>query len=338
MAGSHPNLNESRFDFVVEHSIPDYKKALPPTRGQVTVNFMRKLAKSKQLYLMLLLPMAYFIIFQYVPMLGIQIAFKKYIATQGIWNSPWVGMKNFQKLFDSYLFWQIIRNTIGLSFYHLAVGFPIPIILALVINSTHGHRFRKIVQMITYAPHFISTVVIVGIVLQFLSLRLGIVNRVIEALGGEAINFMGKAVYFQSIYVWSDVWQNAGWGTIIYLAVLAGIDPQLHEAAIIDGANKFKRIIHVDIPGIMPTILILFILQFGHIMNVNFVKTLLLQTPLNLSSSEVLSTYVYKVGLASTMTDYSYATAIGLFTSLINFALLLIVNEIAKRVGKVSLW
>lgn len=298
----------------------------------------RQIRNNRQLYWMILLPMAYFVIFQYFPMFGIQIAFKKYIATEGIWNSPWVGMKNFEKLFDSYLFWQIIRNTLGLSIYMLLVAFPIPIILALAINSVKSSKFRKTVQMITYAPHFISTVVIVGLAVQLLSLRLGVVNRIITALGGEAINFMGKAEYFQSIYVWTDVWQNAGWGTIIYLAVLSSIDPQLHESAIIDGANKFKRIIHIDIPGIMPTVIILFILQTGHLMNVSFVKTLLLQTPLNLTSSEVLSTYVYKVGLASQMTDYSYATAIGLFTSVINFIMLLTVNQIAKKVGKVSLW
>jgi putative aldouronate transport system permease protein len=312
-------------------------KAIPLFENR-SMNVLKKMGKSKQLYLMMLLPIAYFLIFQYVPMLGIQIAFKKFIAVRGIWDSPWVGFKNFEKLFDSYLFWDIIKNTLGLSFYQLLVGFPIPIILALAINSTNSKRYKKIVQMTTYAPHFISTVVIVGIVVQFLSLRLGIVNKLIVAIGGEAIDFMGNAAYFQSIYVWSDVWQNGGWGTIIYLAVLAGIDPQLHESAIIDGANKFKRIIHIDIPGIMPTVIILFILNCGHMMQVSFEKALLLQTPLNLSSSEVLQTYVYKVGLASTMTDYSYATAIGLFTSVINFTLIIIVNEIAKRFGKVSLW
>lgn len=323
---------------VVEKSASGYKQSPPPVSRKAIYGALRKLGGSKQLYMMMLLPILYFVVFQYVPMFGIQIAFKKYLAVRGIWDSPWVGWKNFRKLFDSYLFWQIIRNTLGLSFYQLLVAFPIPIVLALAINSANSRRFRKIVQMTTYAPHFISTVVIVGIVVQFLSLRLGIVNHLIEAFGGKPINFMGKAEYFSSIYVWSDVWQNSGWGTIIFLAVLAGIDPQLYESAIIDGASKFRRILHIDIPGIMPTVVILFILNFGHIMQVGFEKALLLQTPLNLDASEVLQTYVYKVGLASTMTDYSYSTAIGLFTSVVNFAMIVIVNQIAKKIGKVSLW
>ncbi|WP_246066851.1 ABC transporter permease [Paenibacillus koleovorans] len=299
---------------------------------------LNKMMRSYQLYLMLLLPVAYFIVFKYVPMLGIQIAFKKYMVLRGIWDSPWVGFKHFEKLFNSYQFTRIVRNTVTLSLYELAVAFPFPILLALAINSSNNKAYKKVIQLTTYAPHFISTVVIVGIIVQFLSLRLGLVNKMIEALGGEAIDFLGKAEYFQSIFVWSHVWQNAGWGTIIYLAVLASVDPQLYEASIIDGASKFKRILHIDIPAILPTVIILFILQVGSIMNVGFEKTLLLQTPLNLTSSEVLQTYVYKVGLASNMIDYSYATAIGLFTAVINFAMLLIVNHTAKRVAKTSLW
>jgi ABC-type polysaccharide transport system permease subunit len=294
--------------------------------------------RSYQLYIMLLLPIAYFILFKYVPMFGIQIAFKKYVAVKGIWGSQWVGFKNFQKLFDSYLFWRILRNTIGLSLYELVVAFPFPIILALAINSSKSKTYRKIVQMTTYAPHFISTVVIVGIVMQFLSLRLGMVNTLIVHLGGQAVDFLGKPDYFQSIFVWSHVWQNAGWGTIIYLAVLAGVDPQQHEAAIIDGAGRFQRALHIDIPAIIPTAVVLLILHTGRIMNVSFEKALLLQTPLNLSASEVLQTYTYKVGLASAMTDYSYSTAIGLFTAVINFMLILIVNQIARKAGNTSLW
>jgi putative aldouronate transport system permease protein len=299
---------------------------------------LTKMLRSYQLYIMLLLPIAYFILFKYVPMFGIQIAFKKYVAVKGIWGSQWVGFKNFQKLFDSYLFWRILRNTIGLSLYELVVAFPFPIILALAINSSKSKTYRKIVQMTTYAPHFISTVVIVGIVMQFLSLRLGMVNTLIVHLGGQAVDFLGKPDYFQSIFVWSHVWQNAGWGTIIYLAVLAGVDPQQHEAAIIDGAGRFQRALHIDIPAIIPTAVVLLILHTGRIMNVSFEKALLLQTPLNLSASEVLQTYTYKVGLASAMTDYSYSTAIGLFTAVINFMLILIVNQIARKAGNTSLW
>jgi putative aldouronate transport system permease protein len=299
---------------------------------------LTKMLRSYQLYIMLLLPIAYFILFKYVPMFGIQIAFKKYVAVKGIWGSQWVGFKNFQKLFDSYLFWRILRNTIGLSLYELVVAFPFPIILALAINSSKSKTYRKIVQMTTYAPHFISTVVIVGIVMQFLSLRLGMVNTLIVHLGGQAVDFLGKPDYFQSIFVWSHEWQNAGWGTIIYLAVLAGVDPQQHEAAIIDGAGRFQRALHIDIPAIIPTAVVLLILHTGRIMNVSFEKALLLQTPLNLSASEVLQTYTYKVGLASAMTDYSYSTAIGLFTAVINFMLILIVNQIARKAGNTSLW
>ena len=293
---------------------------------------------SRQLYMMLLIPIAYFIIFKYLPMFGVQIAFKKYMASQGIWGSPWVGWSNFEKLFDSYQFWRVLKNTVGLSLYELILAFPFPILLALGINSMNNQRYKKIVQMTTYAPHFISTVVIVGIIVQFLSLRMGIVNIFLEYLGIDRIDFMGKPEYFKSIYVFSHIWQNAGWGTIIYLAVLAGVDPQMYEAAIMDGASKFKRILYIDIPALLPTATVLLILHTGRIMNVGFEKTLLLQTPLNLSSSEVLQTYVYKVGLASNMTDYSFATAIGLFTAVINFILILIVNAIARRLGQTSLW
>lgn len=316
----------------MEQTAYTYNKAASRTK------LLAKLRKSRQLHLMMLLPIVYFIIFHYVPLFGIQIAFKKYLAVRGIWDSPWAGLKNFRKLFDSYQFWTINKNTLGLSFYQLAVSFPAPIILALLINNMRNKVFKKIVQTTTYAPHFISTVVIVGIIVQFLGLRLGIVNHLIQALGGQSIDFLGKAAYFKTIYVLSDIWQNCGWGTIVYLAVLAGIDPQLYESAIIDGASKFKRILYIDLPGIMPTVIILFILNCGHIMQVSFEKVLLLQTPLNLSSSEVLQTYVYKVGLASTVTDYSYSTAISLYTSVINFSLILIVNQIAKKVGRVSVW
>jgi putative aldouronate transport system permease protein len=297
-----------------------------------------KLSRSKQLYLMLLLPIIYFIIFKYIPMFGIQIAFKKFMAVKGIWDSPWVGFRNFEKLFDSYQFKRIVLNTIGLSFYQLIVAFPFPILLALGIHSTNNKAYKKIVQMTTYAPHFISTVVIVGIALQFLSLRLGIINHLIAFFGGPQIDFLGEPAYFKSIYVGTEVWQNAGWGTIIYLAVLAGVHPERYEAALMDGATKFQRLIYIDIPAIMPTAIILLILQTGHIMQVGFERVLLLQNPLNLRTAEVLQTYVYKVGLASAMTDYSFATAIGLFTGVVNFIFIITVNQIAKKAGQVSLW
>jgi len=210
--------------------------------------------------------------------------------------------------------------------------------LALSLNSTLKNRYKKLVQFTTYMPHFISTVVLVGLVLQFLSPRVGVMNMIFGVLGWEKMDFMAKPELFKSIYVWTGVWQNAGWGTIIYMATLAGIDPQLHEAAIIDGASRFQRIRFIDIPGIIPTAVILLIINTGRVMNIGFEKVFLMQNDLNISSSEIISTYVYKVGLASSMADFSYATAIGLFRAMINLLLIILVNQIAKKLSKTSLW
>ncbi|MDF2964568.1 MAG: sugar transporter permease, partial [Paenibacillus sp.] len=288
-------------------------------------------------YTLLLIPFAYVIIFHYIPMTGLVIAFKNYNVVQGIFNSKWVGMAHFERFFNSYDFWSVLQNTLTLSIYNLAVGFPAPIILALCINYLPSERFKKLLQMTTYAPHFISVVVIAGIIVQLLS-REGLVNNMIVLLGGQRINFMGIPEYFQSIYVFSGVWQQAGWGSIIYLAALSGIDPQLHEAARMDGASKLRRIWHIDIPGILPTIVILLIMDVGRIMNVGFQKVLLLQNPLNVGTSEVIDTYVYKVGLISGMPNFSYAAAIGLFKSIIGVILIVAVNRIARKVNDTSLW
>ena len=303
-----------------------------------TVNGKKDFLKNYQLYLMLILPLAYFFIFKYIPMYGAQIAFRKFYANMGIWGSPWVGLKYFRKFFDSYMFERVLVNTLSLSFYQLIVAFPFPIILALALNNMRNQRYKKTVQLVTYAPHFISVVVMSGIIIQFLDLRTGIFNQIITALGGEAINFMGISELFSTIYVSSHIWQNTGWGTIIYLAALSSIDPQMHEAAVIDGASRLQRIWRIDIPMIMPQIIILLILNTGRIMQVGFQKVLLLQNPLNMKSSEVIQTYVYKVGLASSISDFSYATAIGLFTALINVALIVAVNGMARRMSKTSLW
>lgn len=294
--------------------------------------------KNYQLYLIILLPVIYILVFNYYPMYGAQIAFRDYVPTKGIWGSEWVGLDNFTRFFKRQDAWRIIGNTLSLSIYQLIAGFPIPIILALSLNSAKDGMFKKSVQTITYAPHFISVVVMVGIVMQFLAPRTGIINKIIEILGGTPTNFMGEPEYFRSIYVWSGVWQTTGWGSIIYLAALAGIDPSLHEAAIVDGASRFQRILHIDIPGIMPTAIILLIMNTGQIMNIGFEKVFLMQNPLNLRTSEIISTYVYKVGLASSAGDFSYSTAIGLFNSVINFVLIVAVNQIAKRVTETSLW
>jgi len=299
-------------------------------------NVWKNISKNYELYIFILPAFLYFIIFHYAPMYGIQIAFKNFIATKGMFGSPWVGLKHFRYFFQSYYFGLLLKNTIGISLYSLAVGFPIPIILALLLNELKSTRFKKLVQNVTYAPHFISTVVMVGMIVAFLSPRSGIINQVIKAFGGEPIYFMSKASMFKNIYVWSGVWQGAGWGSIIYLAALSGIDTQLHEAAIVDGATRFQRITYINIPGIMPTMIILLILNCGSIMNVGFEKVFLMQNSLNMESSDVIATYVYRSGLLNA--QYSFSSAVGLFNSVINFTLLILVNKISRSINKTSLW
>lgn len=289
-----------------------------------------------QLYLLILPPIAYFIIFKYVPMVNAVLAFKDYNVIKGIWGSPWAGTKYFELLFQNPAFVTLIKNTLYISFYSLIVGFPIPILLALALNEIKNIRFKKTVQMVTYAPYFISTVVMVSIIMLFLSPRLGIVNTIAGALGFEAVNFLGEPGLFRSIYVFSDVWQGMGYSAVIYLAALAGVDPSLYEAAKVDGANRIQKIINVDLPGLLPAAVIILILSVGNIMAVGFEKIYLLQNPLNLSASEIISTYVYKIGLLNA--NYSFATAVGLFNSVINLILLLIVNAVAKRLSNTSLW
>ncbi|MGI5900037.1 MAG: ABC transporter permease [Christensenellales bacterium] len=298
----------------------------------------RELKRNYQLYLIILPPVIYLIIFHYIPMYGAQIAFRHFSAYGGIWGSPWAGLEHFINFFNSYQFERVLRNTLTISLYNLLASFPIPIILALLLNTLNNGPFKKTVQMVTYAPHFISTVVMAGIIVQFLSLEYGLANKIIRTLGGEGIMFMGEPSMFSSIYVWSGVWQEMGWSSIIYLSALSAIDVELHEAAIVDGAGRFKRILYIDIPGIIPTIVILFILNMGRLLNVGFEKVLLLQNTMNMEASEIISTYVYKVAFSASIPNFSYGTAIGLFNSVINFSLILIFNYISRRVGDVSLW
>ncbi|WP_084782403.1 ABC transporter permease [Bacillus niameyensis] len=279
---------------------------------------------------------AYFVIFHYVPMYGIQIAFKDFIASKGITGSTWVGLKHFTRFFDSYFFWRLMKNTIGIGLYELLLGFPIPIILALMINEVRLKFFKKTVQTVTYAPHFLSTVVLVGMIIIFLSPDNGMINQLIRAFGGNEISFMTEPKWFKTVYVFSGIWQQMGWSSIIYLAALAGIDPQLHESATVDGANRLQRIWHVNIPGILPTIIILLILNTGSIVSVGFEKVFLMQNDLNLEASDVISTYVYRSGILGA--QFSFAAAVGLFSTVINFILLITVNSLAKRVGQSSLW
>nr|WP_245954535.1 ABC transporter permease subunit [Paenibacillus flagellatus] len=292
--------------------------------------------RSYELYLFLLPTLVYFAVFHYVPIYGVQIAFKNFVAVKGIAGSAWVGFDHFERFFHSDRFWTVIRNTLGISLYELLVAFPAPIVLALLVNQVGNGRFRRFVQTITYAPHFISTVVIVGMLYLFLSPRSGLVNQAIVAFGGEPVFFMASTGWFKTIFVFSGVWQNVGWATIIYLAALSSISPDLHEAAVMDGATKLQRVRHIDLPGIMPTIVILLILNMGHLLSVGFEKVYLMQNQLNIDSSEIIQTYVYKAGLLNG--QFSYSAAIGLFNSVVNFALLVAVNQAARRMKQQSLW
>ncbi|WP_029488314.1 ABC transporter permease [Candidatus Epulonipiscium viviparus] len=301
-------------------------------------HWKKQFKESIPLYMIMAVPLLFFIVIRYVPMYGLQIAFKDYRAIDGIWGSAWTGMENIMRFVSSYNFWDIIKNTITLSLYQLIVAFPLAICFALVLNSARNGKFKKMVQLITYAPHFISVVVMCGIILQLLAPRTGLINIGIEALGFEQKDFIGMPEMFSSIYVWSGVWQNVGWGTIIYLSALSSIDTELYEAAAIDGASKFNIVRHIDLMGILPMIITMLIMDVGRLLQVGFQKILLLQNGMNISNSEVIQTYAYKIGLAAQIPNFSYSAAIGLFTSVINFILLVTVNKIAKKVGNSSLW
>jgi putative aldouronate transport system permease protein len=286
---------------------------------------------------LLILPViAFFIIFEYIPMYGVQIAFKNFIATKGIWGSPWVGFNHFERFFNSYYFWRLLKNTLGIGLYQLLVGFPVPIILALLINEVRSKKFSRFVQTVTYAPHFLSTIVMVGIIFIFLSPQTGLLNKVVVWFLGEPIEFLTEPAWFKSIYVLSGVWQQMGWSSIIYLAALTGIDPQLHEAARVDGASRWQRVWHINLPGIMPTITILLILNMGSLLGVGFEKVFLMQNSLNIAASDIISTHVYHKGIIDG--QYSYSAAVGLFNSVVNFILLVFVNRMARKVNGTSLW
>lgn len=295
----------------------------------------KKIFSNYQLYLFLLPALIYFIVFHYLPMYGILIAFKDFVATKGIMGSPWVGFKHFDRFFESFQFWTLIKNTLGLSVVQLIVGFPLPIFLALMLNQIRSEKYKRFVQTVVYAPHFISVVVLAGMIFVFFSNN-GLINNIILLFGGDPISFMAKPEWFKPLYIASGVWQETGWAAIIYLAALAGVSPELHEAAVMDGANKWQRIFHVDIPAIMPTAVILLILSVGGIMNIGFEKAYLLQTPMNQPSAEIIPTYVYKMGLQQA--QYSFAAAVGLFNAVINLILLIAVNKFAKKLSGTGLW
>jgi putative aldouronate transport system permease protein len=297
-----------------------------------------RVKKNTGLYALILPALILSLCFAYKPMYGVLIAFKDYRNSLGIMGSPWSQplFKNFVKFFNSYQFGATIRNTLGISFYSLLAMVPLPIIMALVLNQMRTRAFKRVFQTITYLPHFISTVVIVGMLLIMLSPGSGLIGSVYRLFSAEAPNLMGQAAAFSSVYVWSDVWQHTGWDSIIYLAALSGVDPALYEAATVDGASRWQRLWYIDLAMLLPTACILLIMRAGNIMNVGFEKVYLMQNNLNLSASEVISTYVYKIGIISS--QYSYSAAINLFNTLINLALLLAVNFFSKKFSETSLW
>lgn len=297
---------------------------------------IKDLTKNYQLLLLILPAVAMTVLFNYVPMYGIQLAFKNYRTKDGIWGSEWVGFEHFKRFFDSYYFGTVIRNTLVISILTIIVGFVLPLIFALMLNEVKNTRFKKLVQTVTYAPHFISVTVLVGMLFAFLSPSSGIINVMIKMFGGEPIAFMQESEWFIPIYLISEQWQNLGWGAVVYIAVLSSVDAELHEAATIDGATRFQRIWYINLPCLKPTAIVMLIMSMGSVLGVGFEKAYLMQTPLNLSVSEVLSTYVYKIGIVSS--QYEFSTAVGLFTSVVSLILLLIVNGIARKLGEESLW
>lgn len=294
-----------------------------------------RLGRRWQLALFFLPSLIYLLVFCYYPMAGVQIAFRDYSPVGGIFHSPWVGLKHFLRFFRSFQFTRVVGNTLKISFYSLLVSFPLTLVAALAINLVRGRRWKKVVQTVTYMPHFISTVVLVGMMTQLLNPVVGLYGNVFRLLGGEGYppDVLGSSSAFIHLYTWSGVWQNLGWNTIIYLACLSGVDPELHEAAQLDGASRLKRVIHIDFPTLLPTASIMLILSAGSLMNVGFEKAYLMQNQMNMAASEVIATYVYKTGMSGGFTQFSYASAIGLFNSLINCAMLVIFNGLSRRFG-----
>ena len=300
----------------------------------------RRIKNAWQLYLFLLVPVVITLLFKYWPMAGVQIAFKDYDYRWGIWGSEWVGLKHFVRFFKSYMAGRVISNTLRISLYNLAC-FPFPVIFALLLNLVPNPRYKKLVQSVTYMPHFISTVVLVGILSQILNTHTGLYAHAYRAFAGETANvtdILGIGTAFPHLYVWSGVWQSLGFNSIIYVAALSSVDASLHEAAEIDGANRFQRVIHIDLPAILPTVSIMLILAFGNVMSIGYEKAYLMQNTLNTRYSEIISTYVYKVGIQTGGGNFSFGTAIGLFNSVVNFVLLTVVNYLSGKIGGSSLW
>ncbi len=294
----------------------------------------KQIKKHWEFYLLLLPGIILTIIYKYIPIYGVQIAFRDYNAIDGFFGSPWVGLKWFERFFSNYNSVRMIRNTVLLSLYSILWTFPIPIILALLINQVKLKKLQRVSQTILYAPHFISVMILCGMLRIFLSPYGGLISMIMQAFGAEPVNLIDSASAFRTIYIGSSIWQDAGWGTIIYIATLSSVDASLHEAAKVDGANALQRILHIDVPELIPVIVIQLIMSFGNLMNVGFEKAYLLQTSLNKETSEIIATYVYEQGMLKAM--YSFSTAVSLFNTIVNIILLLVVNKICKKLSNVS--
>jgi len=314
------------------------KKVKPPKQNfeEFIKDYQKDFSRNRYIYIMLIPVVLYFIIFYYIPLWGAHIAFKNYIPSRGYMRSPWVGLQNFKDFFGSYYFFRLIRNTILINIYDIIFGFPAPIILALLLNEIRVNSFKRIVQTVTYLPHFISIIVICGMIRDFFS-RMGIINVLLGQISGmDPIAFLTEPGWFRPIFVGSNIWTQVGWGSIIYLAALTTIDQELYEAATIDGAKRLRQVFSITIPCIIPTIVVLFILRMGRIMSVGFEKVLLLYNPNTYETADVISTFVYRKGILEM--SYSYSTAVSLFNSIINFTILVIFNKICRRLSENSLW
>jgi putative aldouronate transport system permease protein len=295
----------------------------------------KQMASCWHLYLLLLPGIVLTVVYKYIPMYGVQIAFRDYNAALGFWNSPWVGLKWFRKFFTNYKCVSMIKNTVLISLYSILWTFPIPIFLSLMMNQLRFEKFKKIAQTILYAPHFVSVMIVCGMLRIFLSPYGGLISIIAAAFGADtSVGLLDRPENFRTIYIASSIWQDAGWGMIIYMATLSGVDPSLHEAAKVDGANTWQRMIHIDFPALVPMIMIQLIMSFGNLMNVGFEKAFLLQTDLNAATSEIIATYVYEQGMLRSM--YSFSTAVGLFNTVVNILLLILVNKISKKAAGIS--
>jgi putative aldouronate transport system permease protein len=311
-------------------------QASPLVRVSMSLSHLKRvLIRDRHLYLMMLLPAIYFLIFAYIPMYGLTLAFKKFDIEKGVLGSPWVGLQYFREFFGNPYSYKLIVNTVMLRLWHLGFGFPAPIVLAILLNEIRRERFKRLVQTASYLPHFISLVVVCGMVVSFLSSD-GILNQIVKALGGQPQLWMQLPQYFRPIWLISGIWQDAGWTSVIYLAALTAISPELYEAAVVDGASRWQRIQHITIPGIMPTVTIMFLLRVGQLLTVDFQKVLLLYTPTTYETADILGTYIFRRGILSA--DFSFATAVGLFQALVGLVFIVGANWLAKKAGQSGLW